>query len=90
MLESNNAMGAIGYVEGGSAGQADEVPALLSDGEYVIDSDIVSALGDGNNAAGAAVLDQMREEIRRHKRSAPPSKIPPPAKTPQQYLQGAL
>lgn len=88
MLGSNNAGPAMGYVDGGSAGQADEVPALLSDGEYVLDADIVSALGDGNNAAGAAVLDQMREEIRRHKRSAPPSKIPPPAKTPQQYLQG--
>ena len=51
-----------------------------------MDADTVSALGDGNNAAGAKQLDQMREAIRSHKRSAPPSKIPPKAKSPLQYL----
>lgn len=77
------------YVQGGTSGQADKIPALLSDGEYVFDADVVSALGDGNNAAGAAALDRMRENIRRQKRAAPVSKIPPKAKAPEHYLKGA-
>lgn len=73
-------------VPGRSGGQADSVPAALSHGEYVMDADVVSALGDGNNAAGAAKLDGMRENIRKHKRSASPKKIPPKAKNPGDYL----
>lgn len=75
------------YVRGGTAGQEDKVQALLSDGEYVMDADVVSALGDGNNEAGAARLDKMRENIRSHKRSAPAGKIPPKAKSPEAYLK---
>ena len=75
-----------GYLSGGSSGQSDQIPAMLSDGEYVMDADIVSALGDGNNAAGAAKLDQMRSNIRSHKRSASADKIPPRAKTPLAYM----
>lgn len=78
-----------GYVSGGSLGQADKVPAMLSDGEYVVDADVVSALGDGNNAAGASALTQMSENIRKHKRSAPVHKIPPKSKSPETYLKGA-
>ena len=74
------------YVSGGASGQADNVQARLSPGEYVMDADTVSNLGDGNNAAGASALDQMRQNIRTHKRSAPASKIPPKAKAPMQYL----
>lgn len=69
-------------------GQADNVDALLSPGEYVIDADVVSALGDGSNDAGARRLDEMREAIRRHKRSAPASAIPPLARSPLAYLKG--
>lgn len=75
------------YVQGSTAGQADKVPAMLSDGEYVFDAETVAALGDGNNEAGAHALDQMRENIRRHKRNAPTNKIPPKAKRPEQYLK---
>ena len=53
-----------------------------------MDADSVSALGDGNTEAGAAKLDKMRENIRRHKRSASPKSIPPRAKEPEQYLRG--
>lgn len=77
------------YVSGGTAGQDDKIPAMLSDGEYVMDADTVAALGDGNNAAGAKKLDKMRVGIRAHKRSAPPTKIPPKAKAPEAYLKGA-
>lgn len=79
--------GALGYVRGGTAGQADKVPAMLSDGEYVWDADVVSALGDGNNEAGAKKLDEAREAIRAHKRSAPANKIPPKAKAPLSYIK---
>ena len=79
--------GPMNYVQGGTPGQADAIPAQLSDGEYVMDADVVSALGDGNNAAGAKKLDQMREGVRAHKRSAPANKIPPKAKSPLAYLK---
>lgn len=76
------------YMKGGGGGQADDIPARLSSGEYVMDADVVAALGDGNPDAGAAKLDRMRENIRKHKRSAPASKIPPKSKKPEQYLKG--
>jgi hypothetical protein len=76
------------YVQGAGDGQSDDIPAMLADGEYVFDADIVSALGNGSNKAGAEILDKMREEIRAHKRSAPVNKIPPPAKSPLEYMKG--
>jgi hypothetical protein len=77
------------HVNGPGTGQSDDIPAQLSDGEYVIDADTVSALGDGSNNAGAKVLDKMRENVRKHKRSASPKKIPPKAKTPEAYMKRA-
>jgi len=83
--------GATGYhVQGKGTGQSDDIPAMLADGEYVFDADTVSALGDGSNKAGAEVLNKMREALRAHKRSAPNDKIPPPAKTPLEYMKKAL
>ncbi len=76
------------YVEGAGDGQSDSIPAMLADGEYVFDADTVAALGNGSNKAGAQVLDKMRENIRKHKRSASHKKIPPPAKSPLEYLKG--
>ncbi len=81
-------MGALGLLAGGTAGQEDKINAHLSDGEYVIDADVVAALGDGNTLAGAKKLDQMRENIRQHKRSAPKGKIPPKARSVDAYLKG--
>lgn len=75
----------VGYASGG---QADVVEAKLSGGEYVMDADSVAALGDGNTNAGAQVLDKMRENLRKHKRSAPSNKIPPKAKSPLEYMKG--
>jgi hypothetical protein len=80
--------GALGLLRGGSPGQRDDVNAALSHGEYVMDGDVVAALGDGNTEAGARRLDEMREAIRRHKRSAPTDDIPPPARHPLAYLKG--
>jgi hypothetical protein len=42
-----------------------EEPALLSDGEFVIPADVVSHLGNGNSDAGAKVLEQMMERVRK-------------------------
>lgn len=80
--------GALGLLRGGSPGQMDDVNAALSHGEYVMDADVVAALGDGNTEAGAQRLDEMREAIRKHKRSAPVDDIPPPARHPLAYLKG--
>jgi hypothetical protein len=77
------------YVEGAGDGQSDDIPAMLADGEYVIDSEVVSALGNGSNKAGAKVLDKMRENIRKHKRSGALNSIPPKAKSPLAYMKGA-
>lgn len=79
--------GALSLLRGASGGQADDVNARLSHGEYVMDAESVSALGDGNTEAGARKLDQMRESIRMHKRSAPVDKIPPKAKDPMSYMK---
>lgn len=75
-------------VKHASGGQADQVPIAASGGEYVMDADSVAALGDGNTDAGSAVLDKMRQNLRKHKRSAPPNKIPPKAKSPLEYMKG--
>lgn len=126
------------YACGGGTGQSDDIPAMLHDGDYVMDADVVAALGDGSskagrevlekfrsqvphresgggkpvaakiadgeyvfpagfvsalgggdNKAGAKILDGLREKLRAHKRSAPTSKIPPKAKSPLDYIEGA-
>jgi hypothetical protein len=77
------------YVEGPGDGQSDDIPAMLADGEYVIDAETVAQLGNGSNKAGAKMLDGFRENIRAHKRSAPLHKIPPKSKSPLAYLKGA-
>lgn len=79
-----------GFAVGGpGTGQSDDIPTMLSDGEYVIDADTVAALGDGSSKAGASILDKFRQEIRKHKRSAHVNDIPPKAKNPMQYLKMA-
>ena len=76
------------YVKGKGDGQSDDIPAMLADGEYVFDADTVASLGNGSSDAGSKVLDKMREEIRKHKRSASPKEIPPKAKSPLEYMKG--
>jgi hypothetical protein len=51
--------GQAGPVVGSSPGQADDEPAMLSHGEFVIPADVVSHLGDGNNNAGALKLHAL-------------------------------
>lgn len=78
------------YVRGGGTGVSDSIPARLSDGEYVIDAQTVSMIGDGSSDAGAKKLDALREQIRRQKGSAlAKGKFAPNAKSPLSYLKGA-
>jgi hypothetical protein len=77
------------YVKGRGDGQSDDIKAMLADGEYVFDADTVAQLGNGSSDAGAKFLDNFREAIREHKRSAPVDKIPPKA-SPLQYVKAAM
>ena len=73
--------------DGASRGKP--VPAKIADGEYVFPAAFVTALGGGDNKKGAKLLDEMRVELRMHKRAAPTSKIPPKAESPLDYLKMA-
>ena len=78
------------YVRGGGTGTSDSIPAKLSDGEYVMDAQTVSMLGDGSSDAGAKKLDEMRHQIRKQKGGAlSKGKFAPDAKAPLSYMKGA-
>ena len=51
------------YACGGGTGQSDDIPAMLHDGDYVMDAETVSALGDGSSKAGRHVLDGFRTQV---------------------------
>ena len=76
-------------VEGPGDGQSDDIPAMLADGEFVIPADVVAALGNGSNKAGAEKLYQMMHNIRREHRKGKPEDLPAPAKSPLQYIRRA-
>ena len=48
------------YACGGGTGQSDDIPAMLHDGDYVMDAEAVSAFGDGSSKAGNEVLMKLR------------------------------
>jgi hypothetical protein len=73
-------------VEGPGDGQSDDIPAMLADGEFVIPADVVAALGNGSNKAGADKLYDMMHNIRRQARQGNPKDLPKPAKSPLQYM----
>lgn len=77
-----------GLIDGDAGGQDDVVDIRAAPGEYVFDAESVSALGDGNTAAGAKKLDEMRYAIREHKRTGGLNSIPPKAKHASRYLKG--
>lgn len=78
------------YVKGDGDGTSDSVPAMLASGEFVIPADVVSGLGNGDNDAGAHVLDEFMKAIRKHKRAADPSELPEDSKGPLSYLEEAM
>jgi hypothetical protein len=73
-------------VGGPGDGQDDHIPALLSDGEFIIPADVVSALGSGSTDAGSDALYDMIHNIRRSYRKAGVKDIPQKAKSPLQYI----
>lgn len=91
--------GAMGYSRGSSresfavngpgTGRSDDIPAVLSDGEYVIDAETVALLGDGSSKAGAKKLDEMRVKIRKAKgKNLAKGKFSVNAKRPEAYMSG--
>lgn len=74
-------------VHGPGDGQSDDIPAMLADGEYVIDAETVAQIGNGSTKAGAKALDEFRMNIRKQKRSAKLDKIPPKTKALTSYLK---
>jgi len=76
-------------VNGPGTGRSDEIPAMLSDGEYVMDAETVALLGDGSSKAGADRLDQFRANVRKHKgRHLAKGDFSVNAKRPEHYLKG--
>jgi len=64
------------YAQGKGTGQSDDIPAMLHDGDYVADADLVAALGDGSSKAGAEALEKFRRQIP-HQQSAEGGTIVP-------------
>lgn len=67
-----------GIIEGEGGGMDDKVKGTLGDeevalspGEYIVTADVVSDLGDGNNAKGAEIMDQFMERVRVAKHGTP-------------------
>jgi hypothetical protein len=76
-------------VNGPGTGRSDEIPAMLSDGEYVMDAEFVALLGDGSPKAGADILDQFRINVRKDKgRKLAKGEFSDNAKRPEHYLKG--
>jgi hypothetical protein len=98
ILLANNEGGRIAFRRGGSTqfavegagdGRSDDIPARLSDGEYVIDAETVALLGDGSSKAGAKKLDEFRVNIRKQKgRDLAKGRFSADAKPPGAYLTG--
>lgn len=79
-----------GYAVGGPGdGREDKIPAMLSDGEYVLDAETVAMLGNGSSKAGAKKLDQFRVNVRKQKgRKMAKGQFSDDAKAPEHYLKG--
>jgi hypothetical protein len=72
-----------------TGGMSDAILARVSPGEHVIDAETVSMLGDGNNDAGHAKIEQFKAGLRKQKRSAPSSRPAPEAKGISSYMRAA-
>lgn len=72
------------HLDGETDGQEDKINAQLSDGEYVVHAAAVSALGNGNNKAGAKKLDKFMSNIMQHTHK---NKYQPKSKSIQNYIR---
>lgn len=63
------------YIQGQGDGLSDDIPAQLSDGEFVVSAPVVSALGNGSNKAGAKKLNALQKNVKmRHFSGGKPKK----------------
>lgn len=64
-------------VKGRGDGRSDDIPAMLSDGEFVVSAPVVSALGRGSNDAGARKLAKMQKSVlnKNYKSGKPPKSM---------------
>jgi hypothetical protein len=77
--------------DGQGNGRSDHIDAALSPGEFVMDAETTSMLGDGDNTAGARKLEGLRQNIRRHKGAQlARGKFSPKAKQPEAYMSPKL
>lgn len=68
----------------GGKGQQDNVPAMLSEDEFVVPADVVSHLGDGSSSAGGGALSKFVQNVRASKGSG--KGLPAKAKDPAHYM----
>lgn len=96
MMRSMGGLSAYGYQTGGAqrlvkgpgTGRSDDIPARLSDGEYVFDAETVALLGDGSTDEGARRLDALRAKLRMQKgQQLSKGKFSSAAKQPEEYLE---
>lgn len=62
-------------IKGPGDGQSDEIPAMLSNNEHIVDAGTVAMLGNGDSDAGHKRLDEMRQLIRKNAGMKNPKKI---------------
>lgn len=78
------------HVKGDGDGTSDDIPAMLSEGEYVIPAHVVSALGNGSNQAGAKSLDALQERVRlRVGKQMAAGKHPARVGSPESFMKAA-
>lgn len=92
LSDGQGALSAVGqsrHITGPGDGTSDSIPARLASGEYVIDAQAVSMLGNGDNSAGAKRLDEFRKSLRAHKGAAlAKGRMAPNAKPIHKYMGG--
>jgi len=69
-----------GMIAGPGDGKSDDIPALLSNGEHVIDAATVSDLGNGDNDTGQKRLEEIKHKIRSSAGRKNPRKASPKQK----------
>lgn len=53
-----------GMVKGPGNGKSDDIPAMLSNNEHIIDAQTVAMAGDGDSDAGHKVIERIKQKIR--------------------------
>ena len=69
-----------GHINGPGDGKSDDIPAMLSNGEHVIDAATVSDLGNGDNDAGHKRIEEIKQKIRSSAGRKNPRKASPKQK----------